>query len=281
MSIRTIPATKAEIATECFGDTSAPPILLIMGAMASMLWWPRCFCRALADNGFFVIRYDNRDTGQSTHYPPGEPGYKLCDMIDDALHVLDAYNIPAAHIVGMSLGGMIAQNLAVGQPDRVLSLTVISSSPLGVEEDLPPPSDRYMEHAATGKTVDWSDRQQVIDFMLAECEVITSRKHPFDKASTRQFIETDYDRARNFPSTTNHFSLFAEDFNLGRIADATCPTLVLHGTADPIFPIDHGRALAKAAYSARIIEIDGGGHELHPKDHQQIVTGITDHISQI
>lgn len=279
MPIETIKAEGLEIAAQCFGTRSDPPVLLIMGAMASMLWWPDDFCQSLADHGRFVIRYDNRDTGQSTCYPQGQPGYNLVDMIDDAFRVLDAYNLPAAHLVGMSMGGMIAQNAAIRHPDRTLSLTVISSAPQGTGENLPPPDDIYMAHAATGADVDWSDRQQIIDFILAECEVIASRKHPFDKAATRKFIETDYDRSRNFPSATNHFSLFEDKTDLGTIGDAKCPMLIIHGTDDPIFPLAHGRALAGSVPDAQLVEIDGGGHELHPLDHEKIIRAIAAHTN--
>jgi pimeloyl-ACP methyl ester carboxylesterase len=102
-----------EIATEAFGDPTHSPVLLIMGAMASMLWWPEGFCERLANHGRYVIRYDNRDTGLSTKYPPGEPRYTFDDMVDDAIRVLDGYAIPAAHVVGMSLGGMIGQIAAL------------------------------------------------------------------------------------------------------------------------------------------------------------------------
>ncbi|MGO4839554.1 alpha/beta fold hydrolase, partial [Rhizobiaceae sp. 2RAB30] len=120
---RTVHADGVTIATEAFGDPSAPPVLLIMGAMASMLWWPDEFCRKLAVRGRYVIRYDNRDTGLSTKYPPGNPPYRMDDMAEDAAAVLDAYGIASAHVVAMSLGGMIAQILALTQPRRVSSLT--------------------------------------------------------------------------------------------------------------------------------------------------------------
>lgn len=98
-----------DIASQTFGDPAHPPLLLIMGAMASMLWWPEAFCRKLAGEGLFVIRYDNRDTGRSTKYAPGEPPYTFDDMADDAIRVLDHHGINKAHLAGMSMGGMIAR----------------------------------------------------------------------------------------------------------------------------------------------------------------------------
>ena len=122
-----------EIVSADFGDPAHPALLLIMGAMASMLWWPEAFCRKLAGEGLFVIRYDNRDTGLSTKYAPGEPPYTFDDMADDAIRVLDSHGIGKAHVVGMSMGGMVAQLVALKHPSRVISLTVISSSPVGID----------------------------------------------------------------------------------------------------------------------------------------------------
>jgi pimeloyl-ACP methyl ester carboxylesterase len=130
-AVKTVRIGETAIATEAFGDPAHPPMMLIMGGMASMLWWPETFCRRLAERGRFVIRYDQRDTGLSTKSPPGEPGYGMDDVVDDAFAVLDAYGMSGAHLVGFSLGGMIGQVAALKTPQRVRSLTVISSSPIG------------------------------------------------------------------------------------------------------------------------------------------------------
>src|SRR3954469_19069131 len=117
-----------ELCTESFGDPADPPILLIMGMSGSMLWWDEGLCRMLADHERFVIRYDHRDTGRSVTYPPGRPGYTGADLVADAAGVLDAYGISAAHIVGVSMGGALAQLLALDFADRVASLVLISTS---------------------------------------------------------------------------------------------------------------------------------------------------------
>src|SRR5215212_7059621 len=108
-----IEANGVELCAESFGDPADPPILLVMGIGASMLWWEEEFCRMLADGGRFVIRYDHRDTGRSVSYEPGRPGYHSADLVADAAGVLDAYGIPAAHVVGVSAGGALAQLLAL------------------------------------------------------------------------------------------------------------------------------------------------------------------------
>ncbi|WP_214469679.1 alpha/beta hydrolase [Mesorhizobium sp. dw_380] len=268
-----------EIISEAFGDPGNPPLLLIMGAMASMLWWPEAFCRKLANAGLYVIRYDNRDTGRSTKYAPGEPPYTFDDMADDAVGALDSHGIDKAHVAGMSMGGMIAQLVALKHPSRVASLTVISSSPMGMDTShLPRTTDAYIKHSAEGADVDWSDRGQVIDFMVRDIRAIASVAHPFDEAAMRAFIERDYDRSGGFLSATNHFLVKGSDRWKGRLGELTAPLLVIHGTADPIFPIEHGEALAEAVDGAKLLRVEGGGHELHPQDWPDVVAAIAAHI---
>ncbi|MGO4129357.1 alpha/beta fold hydrolase [Inquilinus sp. YAF38] len=280
MGEKTVTADGVEIATEAFGDPAHPPVLLVMGAMASMLWWPEGFCRRLAERGRHVIRYDNRDTGLSTLYPPGQPPYGFDEMADDAIRVLDGYGLDRAHLVGMSLGGMIAQIAALAHPGRVASLTAISTSPVGTDTShLPKTTAAYMEHAATGESVDWTDRAQVIDFMRRDARAISGTAHPHDADAARRLIETDYDRARSFISATNHFMLKGSDRWRGRLGELQAPLLVIHGTADPIFPVEHGATLAAAVPGARLVRIDGGGHELHPADWETYLTAIAEHTA--
>ncbi|MDX8479309.1 alpha/beta hydrolase [Mesorhizobium sp. VK24D] len=268
---------RPEIVSESFGSTAAPAILLIMGAMGSMLWWPEAFCRQLAERGRFVIRYDNRDTGLSTKYTPGAPPYTFEDMVDDAIRVLDDHGIRKAHVAGMSMGGMIAQTVSLKYPTRVSALTVISSSPLGVDTSgLPGTSQAYEEHSAEGANVVWSDRSQVLGYTVKGAQALASTLHPFDSERTRAMIEEDYDRAGGLASATNHF-LLKGGGPQRRITDLTVPLLVIHGTADPIFPVEHGEALAAAVPGARLVRIEGGGHELHRNDWPLIIDAIATH----
>lgn len=270
-------AEQAEIVSLTFGDPAHPAILLIMGAMASMLWWPEAFCRKLSGEGQFVIRYDNRDTGLSTKYAPGEPPYSFEDMADDAIRVLDEHGIGRAHVVGMSMGGMIAQLMALKCPSRVNALTVISASPLGVgTSHLPGATDAYRKHSAEGAKVDWADRDQVAGFIVSEARVIASTAHPFDEKRARAFVEQDYDRSGGFLTATNHFLLKGGDQER-TVKDVKVPLLVIHGTADPIFPIEHGAALAEAVAGARLVRIEGGGHELHPDDWPVMIAAVVGH----
>ncbi|WP_429126406.1 alpha/beta fold hydrolase [Ensifer sp. 4252] len=265
------------IATGTFGDPSAPPVLLIMGAMASMLWWPDEFCRKLAERGRYVIRYDNRDTGLSTKYAPGNPPYSMEDMAGDAVAVLDAYGVASAHVVGMSLGGMIAQILALSAPERVSSLTLVSTTPIGLELELPPISAAYMEHAAAAESLDWSDRAQVIDFMAKDARIVASTAHAHDADWIRAFVERDYDRSAGLLSATNHFMLQGGGTVKGKLKSLEAPLLVFHGTTDPIFSVEHGLAIADAVPGSEFIAITGGGHELHRDDWGIIIPAIVKH----
>jgi pimeloyl-ACP methyl ester carboxylesterase len=280
MSETIVRADGVEIAAEAFGDPTHPPVLLIMGAMASMLWWPEAFCRRLAERGRHVIRYDNRDTGLSTTTPPGQPDYGFDDMADDAIRVLDGYGLGRAHLIGMSAGGMLAQIAALAHPGRVASLTAISTSPVGTDTShLPQATAAYREHAAAGESVDWTDRSQVIDFMTRDARAVAGTAHPHDAATARRLIETDYDRARSFASATNHFLVKGSDRWRGRLGGLQAPLLVIHGTADPIFPIEHGAALAAAVPGGRLVRIKGGGHELHPADWEVMIAAIAEHTA--
>lgn len=274
---KVLSANGATIATEAFGDPSAPPVLLIMGAMASMLWWPDAFCRKLAARGRYVIRYDNRDTGLSTKYAPGNPPYSMDDMAGDAAAVLDAYGFASAHIVGMSLGGMIAQILALSDPGRVSSLTLISTTPIGLGLELPPISAAYMEHAAAGESLDWSDRGQVTDFMVRDARMIASTAHPHDAEGIRAFVEHDYDRSGGLLSATNHFMLQGGEAAKGKLKSLEAPLLVIHGSSDPIFSVEHGMAIADAVPGSEFLPIEGGGHELHRQDWGTMVPAIVRH----
>jgi pimeloyl-ACP methyl ester carboxylesterase len=278
MNERIIMADGVEIATQAFGDPTHEPTLLIMGSMASMLWWPEGFCQQLAAQGRYVIRYDNRDTGRSTCYEPGSPPYTMDDMAEDAMHVLDAYGIDSAHLVGMSLGGMIAQIAALTHPARMRTLTLISSTPIGLDtSNLPQTSDIYMEHAAAGANIDWTDNAQVIDFIVKDARMIAGTAHPFDELRARNLVERDVNRARNFVSATNHFMLKGGDAWKGRLGELATPLLVVHGTADPIFPVEHGELLAQTVKGAELLRLEGGGHEIHPDDWGPIISAISAH----
>jgi pimeloyl-ACP methyl ester carboxylesterase len=277
MAERMIEANGVSLCTEPFGDPSDPPILLIMGIGASMLWWDAGFCRMLADGGRFVIRYDHRDTGRSVTYPPGHPTYDGADLVADAAGVLDAYGLSAAHIVGVSAGGAFAQMLALNSADRVLSLVLISTSPSTPgDRGLPPPTEEFSRWAATA-TVDWSDAESVIEYLVDYSRLLNGGQRPFDEAAWRELVRRDVERAHNVASLQNHDMIAGDDRSPPPLSSINVPTLVIHGTADPMFPLGHGEALAHEIPGATLLTLEGAGHGIDRADWDTIVPAILDH----
>jgi pimeloyl-ACP methyl ester carboxylesterase len=272
---------------ETFGDPAAPPALLVMGLGMQMLAWDERFCRALADRGFHVIRYDNRDAGRSTRFddvaPPSlrelatrriaRPPYKLADMALDAAGLLTALELEDAHVVGASMGGMIAQSLAARHPARVRSLTSIMSSTGGRWSGQPalraypvlmgrPPREReaYVEHA------------------LKMWALIGSPG--FDRAEDelREQLRTAYDRAF-FPEATGRQlgAIIASGDRRRELRAVRAPTLVIHGEADRLVAPSGGRATAKAITGARLMTIPGMGHDLPRGTWPQVLDAIERH----
>lgn len=268
-----------ELCTESFGSPQHPAILLIMGAAASMVWWDVEFCRQLADKGRFVIRYDNRDVGRSTAYPLGAPAYGMEDMADDALRVLNHYKIDKAHFVGMSLGGMIAQLVALRNPERMLTMTLISSSVWDTGHDLPPIDKKVLDYHANGKLVNWSDEQSAVKYMAGGWKLLNGSKHPFDEKQATRLAETEYHRARSFLSMFNHALLKGGESYYGKASFISMPALVIHGTEDPVLPFPHGKALERAIPNARLIALEGRGHEIHHNDWDYIIESIAAHTA--
>jgi pimeloyl-ACP methyl ester carboxylesterase len=278
MTERMINANGVELCTEPFGDPGDPPILLIAGIGSSMLWWDEDFCRRLAGGDRYVIRYDHRDTGRSTSRPPGNPGYTGATLVTDAVAVLDGYRIPAAHLVGVSAGGGIAQHLALDHAERVRSLVLVSTSPaVPGGPTLPPPTSAFGRFLATAE-VDWSDRESVIRYLVDYSRVLAGDR-PFDEPACRNLVRRDVARARDFAAARNH-DLIADGAQPRRpLSSISVPTLVVHGTADPMFPIAHGRALAEEIPTARLLPLDGAGHGTDRADWSTVLPAIWSHTT--
>ena len=208
MTERMIEANGVELCTEPFGDPADPPILLIMGIGASMLWWDEGFCRMLADGGRFVIRYDHRDTGRSVTYEAGHPGYTGADLVADAAGVLDAYGIPR-RARGRRLGGRrvraaararLPRSRPLARPHQHLSGGARSS------RGLPPPTEEFGRFVATAE-VDWSDPESVIEYLVDYSRVLAGGQRPFDEAAARELARRDVARARDFAAAQNHDAL--------------------------------------------------------------------------
>lgn len=264
--------------TESMGNRDAPCVLLIMGAMASGAWWPREFCARLAERGRFVIRYDHRDTGRSTNYGPGGANYSTEMLADDALSILDAYNIGSAHLVGMSLGGYLSQLLALKAPRRVQTVTLIASECLAPRDASMPPMDpRLLEYHARAAHLDWTDREAVLDYQVGAWRLLSGSAHPFDEAFIRCLAEEDWERTANPLTAFNHAGLKEPTAWVGRLNEIQTRALVIHGTEDYVVPYAHGLALHRGLRDSHLLTLHGSGHELHPLDWPDILDAIVEH----
>ena len=276
-------ANGIELCYEEFGDPSDPAVLLVMGLATQMLGWHEDFCADLAGRGFRVIRYDNRDIGRSQHMTGAPPTpvqlavrskkaahYTLDDMAADGVGLLDALGIDRAHIVGASMGGMIAQTIAARRPERTLSLTSIMSN-TGARLSGQPTFKvlpLFLKKPPRG-------REDYIDRTVKLFGVIGSPGFDRDEGDLRAMLANGWERGHDAAGPGRQLAavLAAIDRRklLGRI---TAPTLVIHGKADPLVRPSGGRATAKAIPGARLLLIDGMGHDLPRGAWPQILDGI-------
>jgi pimeloyl-ACP methyl ester carboxylesterase len=274
VTTRMVDAGDVQLCLATFGRDGDPAVLLISGAAASMDWWEPEFCTRLADGGRFVVRYDHRDTGRSTSFPAGRPPYSGAVLQTDVLHLLDALGIERAHLVGVSMGGGIAQALAAHHPDRLLTMTLIATTAAGERasaDPLPPAEPRvreFFEHPSPA----WDDESAVVDY-LVEGERAFGGSLEFDEERVRRIAAEVVGRTRDLEaSLTNHWVAAGNDETPPfRLADISVPTLVLHGTADPSFPLEHGRALAEEIPGARLVPLEGMGHQVPPPELWNVV----------
>jgi pimeloyl-ACP methyl ester carboxylesterase len=281
---RMVRANGVGLCVESFGDPASPALLLIAGSESPMDWWDEELCELLAAGPRYVIRYDLRDTGESVTYEPGAPEYTGADLVADVVRLLDALDVPRAHLVGISMGGAIAQQVALVHPQRVVSLTLISTSPAVARagRELPPSSDEMRAlFANPSPPPDWRDRESVIAYLIGVLRPYAGSL-PFDEERTRALVGRIVDRSRNIESTMRNHSLVEEGEPVrGQLSDIAAPTLVLHGTEDPLFPYGHGEALAEEIPDARLIALEGMGHEMPPRPlWAQVVREILEHTAR-
>ncbi|MFC5664264.1 alpha/beta fold hydrolase [Kitasatospora misakiensis] len=269
---RTVEVDGAELYADLHGDPADPAVLLIHGAGHCRLNWPDGFVDRLAAGGRYVVRYDARDAGASTTFPVGAPPYGLPDLVEDAAALIDALGLGAAHVLGMSQGAAVGQLLALGHPERVATLTLASGTPGGPgheQPDLPPMADRlaaFFAQAGGGGGVDWSDRAAVIESMVEGERPFAAVSRPFDEDGVRRLAARVVDHARDIAAqSTNPYLIDAGRPWRDRLGAITAPTLVLHGEEDPLFPPEHGRALAAEIPGARFLALPGTGHEVFPE----------------
>ncbi|GAA1831414.1 alpha/beta fold hydrolase [Microlunatus capsulatus] len=257
-----------ELCVETFGQPDDPTVLLVGGAAQSMVWWETAFCRRLAAGGRHVVRYDHRETGRSTTSPAGRPRGTAADLAEDPATILRALDAGAAHVVGLSLGGGLAQVLAVRHPSLVATLTLVATTAAGPGDGtpLPGPSAAVVEAAEhPPPDPDWSDRDAVLAHRV-DVERPCAGALGFDEARVRRLAGLELDRTADpAASLANHFLLADDPWPDGAtLADVGARTLVLHGTTDPVFPLEHGRALARRLPRAALVELPGAGHEQPP-----------------
>ncbi|GAA3430888.1 alpha/beta fold hydrolase [Kutzneria kofuensis] len=257
-----------EIDADTFGEPGRPAVLLLSGSGSSKDFWQPEFCERLAEAAGFVIRYDMRDTGQSTTYPVGEPDYTLLDLADDAVALLDHFGVRRAHLVGISMGGAIAQLIGITHADRVASLTLLATSP--GTDDLPGPTEALRAHFAAEQPADPIERA------VAAWRAYAARSVPFDEAGTRELIAREHARAKNIEAATNAHATKRIDRWADRLGEITAPTLVLHGDEDPLFPIEHGKALADAIPGAELRTLSQVGHEMPPRAWDEVIAAIAE-----
>ncbi|HEY2018996.1 MAG TPA: alpha/beta fold hydrolase [Bryobacteraceae bacterium] len=269
-------AGDATLFTESIGDRAAPPVLLIMGAMASGVWWPASFCAQLAGRGRFVIRYDHRDTGRTT----SGTAYSTETLADDALAVLDAYKIASVHLVGMSLGGYLSQLLALKEPQRVKTLTLVASERLAAPDPAMPGMDaRIPAYHAGAANIDWASRDAVFEYQVGAWRLLSGTAHPFDEAFIRGLAEEDWKRTPNPLTAFNHAKLRAPAGWVGRLDEIHAPVLIIHGTQDPVLPYAHALALKASLQNSHLLTLQRAGHELHPLDWPIIIDAIVEHTA--
>ena len=285
MAEQTADANGIEIAYETIGDPSHRPLLLVMGLGGQLIHWDLELCEQLADRGFWVIRFDNRDSGRSTQVDAPVPDlrramlglrieapYRLEDMADDAFGLLDHLGVEAAHVMGASMGGMIAQTMALARPERVLSLTSIMST-------------TGERRAGRPKLRVWGvlmrqaprDREAYIESFVKTFRLIGSRGFPRDDDRLRELAAATYDRGHHTAGTGRQLAaILASGDRTARLRSLAVPTTVIHGRDDPLVPFRGGRATAAAIPNARLIAVPGMGHDLPREVWPQLIDAVVE-----
>jgi pimeloyl-ACP methyl ester carboxylesterase len=290
MAEQTCPVGDIDIAYETFGDPSDPALLLVMGLATQMIAWHDDFCGELAKRGFHVIRFDNRDVGRSTAMrdlpvptvrqlvlrDSKAAGYTLSDMAGDAVGLLDELGIEKAHVVGASMGGMIAQTIAIEHPERVLSLASIMSN-TGSRWTGQPRLATYRLLLGTPP----KERDAFIEHVVAMYRLIGSKGFDRDEDDLRRMAALSYDRGRNAAGSVRQLAaIIASGDRTAKLRRLDVPTVVVHGTVDRLVSPSGGRATAKAIPGARFVPIAGMGHDLPRGTWPQIIRAITENAAR-
>ncbi|MCS5635835.1 MAG: alpha/beta fold hydrolase [Myxococcota bacterium] len=292
-----MPSTTANGITleyESFGEAGARPLLLLRGLGTQMIQWDRTFCQQIADAGHRLVIFDNRDVGLSTHFHDArvpsmeelvnalaggetpEVPYCVDDMAGDVVGLMDALGFESAHIAGISMGGMIVQQCAIRYPERVRSMTSIMSSTS--EPGLPGPSP---EAQAALTEAAPSEREAYIEYSVRTGRVFTGNGFPYDAEGRRELAGRVYDRAFDPPGIARQMAaVVASGSRAEGLAALTVPSLVVHGSSDPLIPLAAGLATADTIPGAEMVVIDGMGHDLPPGAWAPIVEALARHTER-
>lgn len=279
--------TGIDICYQTFGDAGDPALLLVMGLAGPLIWWEEDLCAQLAERGFFVIRYDNRDVGRSTKLrggsvrrvatittalrgPYARPPYTMSDMARDAVGLLDHLGVERAHLTGVSMGGMIAQTVTIEHPSRVLSLVSIMSTTGGRRVGWQDPRLLPMLLRNRG-----ADRESYVRQSMVVSKLIGSPAYPSPVERERALAEATYDRGLSPQGVVRQMQAILAQPNRARSLRAvTVPVLVVHGLADKMVHVSGGRATARAIPGAELMLIPGMGHNLPREVWPAIIDGI-------
>jgi pimeloyl-ACP methyl ester carboxylesterase len=285
-STNMVKANGVTLWTESFGAKQNPPILLIIGAGSQAILWPDEFCQKLAKEGFFVIRYDHRDSGKSSAVNYPKQPYTVMDLSKDATAVLDYYKIKKAHIVGFSMGGQIAQFLGAYFPSRVLTLTLMATSTSFKEgfdafagnpiEGLSPPKDYYVKWATRGVDQTKQTTNERIKDFVHSWKLLNGDKIPFDTALYTQIAKDSLTRSKLTNPYSGHALAMKASFADHKRAPGLikAPTLIIHGSEDPVFEVDHAEALHDTITDSELVIIDNMGHNLNTHFYDEIIALI-------
>jgi pimeloyl-ACP methyl ester carboxylesterase len=290
MAEQTCRVGDVDIAYETFGDPSRPALLLVMGLATQMIAWHEDFCDELAGRGFHVIRFDNRDVGRSSALrdlpvptlrqlatrSKRAAAYTLSDMAADAVGLLDHLGIERAHVAGASMGGMIAQTIAIDHPERMLSLCSIMSN-TGARWSGQPKLATY--RVLLGKPPE--DRDRFVEHVVKTYRVIGSPGFDRDEDHLRDLARRSYDRGRNPAGSGRQLAaIIASGDRTQRLRALSVPTVIIHGTKDRLVSPSGGRATAKAVPGARLVEIEGMGHDLPREAWPRIIGAIAENAAR-
>jgi pimeloyl-ACP methyl ester carboxylesterase len=266
---------------ETVGHRADPAVLLIMGAMASGVWWPEEICEMLAQRSRFVIRYDHRDTGGSSSYEPGSINYSVEDLADDVVRVLDGLEVGSAHLVGLSLGGLLAQFVALKHPERVQTITLIASERLAeADPAMPGMSPSVPEYHSRAAALDWSDAAAVVDYQVGAWRLLSGSAHEFEPDLIRRMAVEDLRRTPNPLTAFNHAQLQDPTGWTNRLREIRQPALIIHGTEDIVLPYAHANALHEELANSELLTLQGTGHELPRGDWATIVDAVVRHTER-